>query len=415
MSYLEAFAPAAAKTLPEDVKYQRYLIPAFFSFCLLDILLYGLFAGFFLESKTLTLFSFGLSLIFVLLLFLSRKFLTSRPLILIYVSSICAYFSIAIFWFEQANLLILLSRYAIYAIVGLLLSERRYSQAFLGPFVFLLAFSGFLFNYGFDHFTLPVGVSDREFLEAFLGSIILSGFLIFGLMDLYCKSCDFSLAYMENEKQWHDSHRLTKDFVNLASDMNSVMQGPLKDVLTALRRIRDLRLPNNGESDLAVIKRASDAIYGIARSFGVLSQNQRDSCNVRINLDELVRYAQIVCENNFKGLGVELRYEPGTETLEFEGPSGRWLLLLVSLLQFMAGQINRNGGKRLLVVRQFRDHAWELVLSAEGTALFEFPFELHQKLKEESTKELLEQTSGKAFIYLLDRWGLRLGNFQPIP
>lgn len=412
MNYLEAFAPEAAKDLPEDVKYQRYLIPAFLSFCLIDTFLYGLYSFFFLKSDSLTAFSVGMSSLFVLLLFLSRRFLTSRPLILSFLFSISAYFILTIFWFEQANLLILLNRYAIYATVGLLLSGRRFLQGFLGLAVFLIFC--FLFNYGFDQFTLPLGVSDRDFMEAFLGSIVLSGFLIFALMILYNQSYNFSLDYMEKQKQWHDSNRLTKEFVNLAGDMSSVMKGPLEDVLSALKSIRETRSTLDGPSDIAIIKKASEAVYGIARSFGVLAQNQGESCNVRINLDELVRYAQIVCEAHFNGLGVEMIYKPGVEDLEFEGPSGRWLLLLVGLLQFMAEQINRNGGRCLHLKRHLRDQGWELVLTADGVAPVEFAFDLQQKLKEESTKELLEQTSGKAFLYLLDRWGLKLGSFQPI-
>lgn len=414
MSYLEAFAPESAKNLPEDAKYQRYLVPAFLSFCLIDILLYGLFSFFFLRSDAFTVFSFGLALVFVCLLFLSRQVLATRTVVFSYFVAISVYFIFAVYWLEPANLMILLTRYSTYATVALLLSGRRVRQACLGIGIFLGAC--LLFNYGFGEFVLPYQVSDIEFLKAFLGSVLLSGLLIFALMGLYNQSCAFSLSYMEKQKQWHDSNRLTKEFVNMAGDMNAVMQGPLEDLLRALRRIKEFDSSQDGQLELASIKKGSDAIYGIARSFGVLAQNQRESCNVLINLDELVRYAQIVSETHFKNLGVEIKYETAKDSLEFEGPSGRWLLLLVSFFQFMADQIYRsNSGsvRKLLVSCQPREKGWELSLTAEGIAPFEFPYELHQKLKEESTQELLEQTSGKAYIYLLDRWGLKLANFQP--
>lgn len=406
------FAHPSTKALPDDAKYQRFLIPSILAFCLLDVLLYGIFSFFYLDSDTLSVFSFGLALIFILLLSLSRQFYDTRPLVRSYIALISFYFVLCVLSFERVNLLILLSRYMVYAMVGLLLSGRRFLQALLGIGIVLVAC--FLVNRG-GPFLLPYGARDKTFMEALLASIALSSCLVFSLMWLYNQSCDFSLAFMEKQKQWHDSNRLTKEFVNLAGDMNSVMKGPLEDVFGAIKAIRDPHSLSDGSESLATIKRASDAVYGIARSFGVLAQEQRGAAyNVRINLDELVRYAQIICQNNFKGLGIELQYEGGDAPLEFMGPSGRWLLLLVSLLQFMAEQISRTGGKRLHLKRQRKDGDWELLLTAEGVAPFEFPFDLHQKLKEESTKELLEQTSGKAFLYLLDRWGLKLGSFQAI-
>jgi hypothetical protein len=410
VKFLEHFVHPSTRLLGADHKYLRFLFPAILSFCLIDSFLFGIFSALYLQSQSLASFSFGSSAIFVFLLFISKKFRNTRSLVLLFMLFTSSFCTLSVFWFEQANLLILLSRFAIYVIVAVLLSGRRLFEPLLGSAAFVAAC--YVSHLDFDRFVLPQGMTETLFMDSLLISITLSCLLVFALIGLYMQACDFSLAYMEKQKRWHDSNRLTKEFVNLAGDMNSVMQGPMEDVMGAIKGLKQRSSRLDTEECLRVIKSASEAVYGIARSFGVLAQDQRQAYNVRINLDELVRYATIVCETQFKNLGVELHYEPSQEPMEFSGPSGRWLLLLVSLLHFMAEQIQRTGGRSLHLKRQRKGEGWELVLTAEGAAPFEFPFELQQKLKEESTKELLEQTSGKAFLYLLDRWGLKLGSFQ---
>ncbi|MBC7661315.1 MAG: hypothetical protein H7249_16595 [Chitinophagaceae bacterium] len=407
---LEHFVHPTVTLLPEDLRYQRFLVPIFLLFCLLDASVYGFFAHFYLKSSDISFFSFGSAMIFVSLLALSRRSVSTRPVILSYITLVSVFSALCVLTFEPGVLFILLGRFSVYVVIAILLAGRRILQGLIGIFSFGLA-SLTVIQLS-EHFVLPHGLTNALYFDAFLMSSVLSCVFLYAVMVIYNQTCDFSLVYMEKQKQWHDSNRLTKEFVNLAGDMNSVMQGPLEDVQFAIRSIRQQQ--GSASLNLNTIKRASDAVYGIARSFGVLAQNQKEAYMVRINLDELVRYAQIICQNNFQSLGITIEYEPHTDGpgLEFMGASGRWLLLLVSLMQFMAEQIHRTGGRKLTITRQVRDEGWDLVLLAEGTAPFEFPFDLSQKLKEESTVELLGQTSGKAFLHLLDRWGLKLGSFR---